>query len=74
MAVSLGLGILPIASPTFFSSFPDWASMILSSGVVTATISALLLNVFFEVLGSARRRSAEPEPAPDEPEPSGGGG
>ncbi|MEU2944588.1 nucleobase:cation symporter-2 family protein [Nocardiopsis alba] len=74
VAVSLGLGILPIASPMFFSAFPDWASMILSSGVVTATISALLLNVFFEVLGSGRRKAAEPEPAPDEPEPSGVGG
>ena len=74
VAVSLGLGILSIASPTFFSAFPDWASMILSSGVVTATISALLLNVFFEVLGSGRRKSAEPEPAQDEPEPSGVGG
>ncbi len=36
--------------------------MILHSGIVTATASALLLNVFFNVLGAARRR--RPEPAP----------
>ena len=64
MAVSLGFGILSISAPDFFSGFPEWATMILHSGIVTATASALVLNVFFNVLGGAgRARRAEPAPA-----------
>ncbi|GAA1073838.1 nucleobase:cation symporter-2 family protein [Nocardiopsis metallicus] len=64
VAVSLGFGVLSIASPDFFAPFPDWAAMILHSGVVTATASALLLNVFFNVLGFGGEGSV---PAQDEP-------
>ena len=52
VAVALGFGILSIASPDFFEGFPEWAAMVLHSGIVTATVSALVLNVFFNVLGS----------------------
>ncbi|WP_026119550.1 nucleobase:cation symporter-2 family protein [Nocardiopsis ganjiahuensis] len=63
VAVSLGFGVLSIASLDFFSGFPEWATMILHSGIVTATASALLLNVFFNVLGFGdRARRSEPAP------------
>ncbi|MFE1168251.1 nucleobase:cation symporter-2 family protein [Nocardiopsis sp. NPDC058789] len=55
VAVSLGFGILSIVSPDFFATFPDWATMILHSGIVTATASALILNVVFNVLGGGDR-------------------
>ncbi|WP_247665968.1 nucleobase:cation symporter-2 family protein [Nocardiopsis sp. B62] len=60
VAVSLGFGVLSIVSPDFFATFPDWATMILHSGIVTATASALVLNVVFNVLGSGRRGSRSP--------------
>ncbi|HJE58718.1 MAG TPA: purine permease [Nocardiopsis listeri] len=64
VAVSLGFGVLSIAAPDFFSGFPEWATMLLHSGIVTATASALVLNVFFNVLGGfGRARRAEPAPA-----------
>lgn len=66
VAVSLGFGILSIASPDFFTTFPDWATMILHSGIVTATASALLLNVFFNVLGAKREDTAKPEESAEE--------
>ncbi|MFE9244712.1 nucleobase:cation symporter-2 family protein [Nocardiopsis sp. NPDC006938] len=59
VAVALGFGVLSIVSPDFFATFPDWATMILHSGIVTATASALLLNVFFNVWGLGRRKAAD---------------
>ncbi|GAB3747779.1 nucleobase:cation symporter-2 family protein [Nocardiopsis nanhaiensis] len=64
VAVALGFGVLSIAAPEFFDGFPDWASMILHSGIVTAAASALLLNVFFNILGQHRRARTAPAQAP----------
>lgn len=69
VAVSLGLGIISIASPVFFDALPEGVSMLLHSGIVTATAAALLLNVFFNVLGprrpAERVAGQESGPAPD---------
>jgi NCS2 family nucleobase:cation symporter-2 len=47
VAVSLGLGVLPIATPGLFSHAPEEAKLFLNSGIFLAAASAVLLNVLF---------------------------
>ena len=47
VAVSLGLGVLPIATPGLFAHASDAAKLFLNSGIFLAAASAVLLNVFF---------------------------
>jgi xanthine permease len=51
VAVSLGLGLIPVAVPDFYGGFPIGVQMMFESGIAAATIAAVLLNLFFKVLG-----------------------
>ena len=52
VAVSLAMGLIPIAVPTFWESFPQWWQTIFHSGITSAAISAVLLNAIFNVWGN----------------------
>lgn len=45
VAATLTMGILPTASPTFYSHFPDWFQTIFSSGIASGAITAIVLNL-----------------------------
>jgi uric acid transporter len=47
VAVSVSMGVLPIASPQLFSHAPDAARLFLNSGIFLAAATAVLLNLFF---------------------------
>ncbi len=47
VATSIGAGIIPIAAPTFYNKFPDWFATIFHSGISSAAIMAILLNLLF---------------------------
>lgn len=51
VAFSLGMGIIPIAVPTFYDKFADWFTVIFDSGITSAAITAVLLNIVFNILG-----------------------
>jgi xanthine permease len=51
VAVSMAFGIIPIVEPDFYSSFPSWVGVILQSGISSATIMAVLLNLVFNHIG-----------------------
>ncbi len=51
VALALGMGIIPIAVPTFYDKFPDWFQVIFDSGITAAAIVAVLLNILFNILG-----------------------
>ena len=51
VALSLGIGIIPIASPTLYEQFPSWFTVIFDSGITAAAITAVLLNIVFNILG-----------------------
>ncbi len=51
VAFSLGMGIIPIAVPTFYDQFPKWFTVIFDSGITAAAITAVLLNLLFNILG-----------------------
>ncbi|HJE29733.1 MAG TPA: purine permease, partial [Pseudomonas nitrititolerans] len=53
--VSIGLGMVPVIRPEFFAQLPHWMEPITHSGIAVATISAVLLNLLFNVLGGADR-------------------
>ncbi|MDU7871924.1 MAG: nucleobase:cation symporter-2 family protein [Veillonella sp.] len=40
-----GVAMIPIAAPNFYANFPDWAQIILKSGITFGSITAILLNL-----------------------------
>lgn len=51
VAVSLAFGIIPVIEPAFYDSFPTWVGIILHSGISSAAIMAVLLNLVFNHIG-----------------------
>lgn len=49
VAGSLAFGLIPVVSPDFWHAFPDWFVTIFHSGISSAAIVAVLLNLFFNV-------------------------
>ncbi|WP_166360376.1 nucleobase:cation symporter-2 family protein [Pseudomonas akapageensis] len=47
VAASLGFGMIPIAAPNFYDHFPTWFATIFHSGISSAAIMAILLNLAF---------------------------
>jgi NCS2 family nucleobase:cation symporter-2 len=55
VAVAIGFGIIPIATPGFWDKFPSWVQVIMGSGISAAAIVAVLLNLFFNVWRGQRK-------------------
>lgn len=74
VAISLGIGVIPMASPDFYHAFPESVRIVLDSGISTGCVVAVLLNLSFNHLGRGTRTAptstaltghgATPEPAP----------
>jgi uric acid transporter len=54
IAISLGVGVIPLVAPTFFEHMPKWAGPLTHSGITLAAVFAILLNALFN-----RGKSAE---------------
>ncbi len=68
VATALGFGMIPIAVPAFYDEFPEWFATIFDSGISAASIVAVLLNLFFNVMRGgvgqlALRRLRRPHPS-----------
>jgi len=50
VATSIGFGMIPIASPNFYDHFPTWFATIFHSGISSAAIMAITLNLVFNHL------------------------
>lgn len=50
VAASVGFGMIPIAAPKFYDQFPSWFSTIFHSGISSAAVMAILLNLLFNHL------------------------
>ncbi|WP_125615986.1 nucleobase:cation symporter-2 family protein [Specibacter cremeus] len=50
VATSIGFGMIPIAAPTFYDKFPTWFGTIFHSGISSAAVMAILLNLLFNHL------------------------
>lgn len=53
VAISIGFGMIPLVAPTLFRAAPDMLKPILDSGILLATLAAVLLNAFFNARPSA---------------------
>ncbi|MFJ3789897.1 nucleobase:cation symporter-2 family protein [Kitasatospora sp. NPDC090091] len=62
VSVSLGVGIVPIAVPTFYDSFPEAVRTLMHSGISAGCVAAVLLNLLFHHVGVARRPPADGTP------------
>ncbi|MFD7902235.1 nucleobase:cation symporter-2 family protein [Kitasatospora sp. NPDC059747] len=62
VSVSLGVGIVPIAVPTFYDAFPEAVRTLMHSGISAGTVTAVLLNLLFHHVGAARRAAAGDPP------------
>jgi xanthine/uracil permease len=58
VAASLGFGLLPVVSSEFWSRFPDWFATIFGSGISSASIVAVGLNLFLN--GPAPTAAVQP--------------
>ncbi|MEA5453915.1 nucleobase:cation symporter-2 family protein [Sinomonas sp. JGH33] len=50
VATSIAFGLVPVVSPTFYSKFPTWVQVIFDSGISSAALMAVLLNILFNVI------------------------
>ncbi|PDT41209.1 MULTISPECIES: nucleobase:cation symporter-2 family protein [Sinorhizobium] len=50
VATSIGFGMIPIASPSFYEHFPAWFATIFHSGISSAALMAISLNLIFNHL------------------------
>jgi xanthine permease len=53
VAISLCMGMLPIATPKLFAHAPDAAQLFLDSGIFLTAFTAVVLNIFFSGKGMA---------------------
>ena len=58
VAVSVGFGMIPIVAPNIFRNLPHELHPLLESGILLAAIVSVLLNAFFNGLGSAEEAAA----------------
>lgn len=56
VATSVGAGLIPIAAPTVYHDFPVWFETIFHSGISSAAVMAVVLNLWFNELRFARQR------------------
>jgi OHCU decarboxylase len=68
VAVSLGLAMIPVAFPTFYSRFDPDIQQIMGSGITMGAVSAILLNLFLNILAGKRNFVEEVEPTHQGPE------
>ncbi len=47
VAISIGIGLIPVLVPSFFQNFPAWSQTIMHSGITLGSITAIILNAFF---------------------------
>lgn len=47
VAISLGVGVIPLTAPTFFAHMPAWTGPLTHSGITLTAILAIALNALF---------------------------
>ena len=52
VALSVGFGLIPLVAPDFFKNFYPALKPILGSGIILTTVVAVLLNAYYNGLGS----------------------
>ena len=53
VAISIGFGLIPLVAPQFFKAMPHKLAPLLESGILLAALMAVVLNLYFNGMGSA---------------------
>jgi len=59
VAISIAVGLIPLAVPGFYHKFPSWAQVILHSGITAGSVVAIVLNA---ILNGTSQKDTEPMP------------
>ncbi len=59
VAVSIGIGMIPLIAPRYLQWFPHGLHPLIESGILLASLSAVLLNLFFNGASSDNRDAIE---------------
>ncbi|GAA0181676.1 nucleobase:cation symporter-2 family protein [Clostridium sediminicola] len=54
VAVSIGISMISTVVPEFYHDFPQWVNTFFSSGITTGSLSAILLNLFFNEMSTKK--------------------
>jgi uric acid transporter len=58
VAVSLSMGLLPSVVTNFWGQFPSWFSVVANSGISACAVMAVLMNVWFNMVGGGRHEGS----------------
>ena len=59
VAVSVGFGMIPLVAPGFFAAMPEVLHPLLESGILLAAVVSVVLNAFFNSIGSTEAAASE---------------
>ena len=59
MAISLGFGMIPLVAPNFFRKLPNELKPLLESGILLTAIVTVILNAYFNGVGSKAAAEAD---------------
>jgi xanthine/uracil permease len=59
VAISVGFGLIPLAAPGFFRNLPRDLQPLLESGILLCALVAVLLNAFFNGIGTKTAAEAD---------------
>jgi uric acid transporter len=59
VAIAAGFGMIPLAAPNFFRNLPHDLQPLLESGILLCALVAVLLNAFFNGVGSTAAAEAD---------------
>jgi NCS2 family nucleobase:cation symporter-2 len=59
VAISVGFGMIPLVAPNFFKALPHGLHPLLESGILLAALVSVVLNAFFNGIGSSEAARAE---------------
>ena len=62
VAISIAVGLIPLAVPGFYQKFPSWSQVALNSGISAGSIVAIILNA---VLNGSNQPENEPPVRPE---------
>lgn len=51
VAISIGVSMITLTQPTFFDRFPEWARIVLHSGITFGSLTAVVLNLVLNGVG-----------------------
>jgi xanthine permease len=58
VAISVGFGMIPLVAPNFFKNLPHDLQPLLESGILLCALVAVILNAFFNGVGSTKEAEA----------------